>query len=96
MHSRQFLPPIEDALFCRARRFPPRRATETLDDLDGGAARSHVWELLRPSRVLVGEHQNLSIQGKSELWERPGADVRRIVPNICFEFKKSTATTERP
>ena len=96
MHSRQFLPPIEDALFCRARRFPPRRATETLDDLDGGAARSHVWELLRPSRVLVGEHQNLSIQGKSELWERPGADVPRRVPNICFEFKKSTATTERP
>ena len=96
MHSRQFLPPIEDALFCPARRFPLRRATETLHDLDRGAPRGHIWELLRPSRVLVGEHQNLSIQGQSELWERRGTDVPRKVPKISLEFKKSTSTTERP
>ena len=96
MHSRKFLPPIEDALLCPARRFPLRRSTETLQDLHRGAARGHIWELLRPSRVLVGEHQNLSIPGQSELWERPGAHVPRKFPNISLEFKKSTETTERP
>ena len=96
MHSRQFLPPIEDALLCAATRFPLRRATETLQDLNKGAPRGHIWELLRPSRVLAGQHQNLSTPGQSELWEMPGADVPRKVPNISFEFKKSTATTERP
>ena len=96
MHSRKFLPPIEDALLCRARRVPLRRSTETLHDLHRGAARGHIWELLRPSRVLVGEHQNLSIPGQSELWERPGAHVPRNFPNISLGFKKNTETTERP
>ena len=43
-----------------------------------------------------GNHQNLSISGHNEIWERPRADVPRKVPNISLEFNKSTDTTERP
>ena len=46
--------------------------------------------------ALPGNHQNLSIPGHSELWERPRADVPRKVRNISLEFNKSTETTERP
>ena len=95
MHSRKFLPPIEDTLFCAARRISLRRATEALDDLDRGASRGHVGQLLRPGGVLVGEHQNLSIQGKSKLREWPRADVPRKVPNKSLDFRKRTATTKK-
>ena len=46
--------------------------------------------------ALPGNHQNLSIPGHSELWERPRAHVPGKVRNISLEFNKSTETTERP
>ena len=78
------LPPVEHAMLGRARRGATSRATEALHHLHWGAPRSHIWELLRPRRVLVGQHQNLSIPGQSELWERPGADLPRKVRNISL------------